>query len=236
MDTIVKLLCLSAIVATSACATRYDQSGAPIAMFDLTIDAETARVIAPSLNASRATSSETRARPNNPVRAITLVAHVLAQDGSDANQMANGLIPLLFYASDAACDDYFAMLNSSRNVTVTALDLASIASMGTASVAGDANEWAGASGAFGAARRSMENNLLSQTQVPLLYAAVRQARLERRAAILNIEDIGSMSGQERLQRVATEFGDYHAMCGVGFGIQQVSRMIAQNSEEPDLGQ
>jgi hypothetical protein len=233
MKTIFQLLCLFAFIATSACATRYDQSGAPIAMFDLTIDAETAQVIAPSLNPSRAAPGNTHARANNPVRAITLVAHVLADEGTDADRRANGLIPLLFYASDAACDDYFAVLNSSRNVTVTAFDLASIASMGTAAVAGDANEWAGASGAFGAARRSLENNLLSQTQVPLLYAAVRQARVERRAAIMNIEGMASMSGQQRLQRVAAEFGDYHAMCGVGFGIQQVSRMISQSSEEPD---
>lgn len=241
MKNIVILAALSAAL-LAACSTR-DQSGVLIAAHDLVFDAETARSFAPGLNHARpeqrsggstAGQRQGRSHQNNAVRATTLIAFALNDATSGSDDRAENLIPLLFYVSDAACDDYFTVLQSSRNGVVTALDLASIFSAGSAAVAGanNANEWAGASGAFGASRRALELNLLSNMQLPVIYYAVRSARVERRNTILAALEEEGLSGKPALRFVVAEMADYHAMCGVSFGSQQVAQYVRSTNPEP----
>ncbi|WP_273144260.1 hypothetical protein [Oceanicaulis alexandrii] len=180
-----------------------------------------------TLSAETARSLQINHTGDEPLEASAVLAARASAPRNDRLDRATAM--LLISESDRQCDEYFASITTTANTTRASL---SLVALGTSTAAGlsapqrSANLLAGISTFFTGAQSTLEDTILESQSTRTLQSAVRSRRTEMRTELS--QRILASDGEGALTLISGHIQDYHARCGLAYGLDAVSEVVTES--------
>ncbi|WP_421861361.1 hypothetical protein [Oceanicaulis sp.] len=180
-----------------------------------------------TLSAETARSLQINYIGSEPLEASAVLAARASAPRDDRLDRTTAM--LLIAESDRQCDEYFASITTTANTTRASL---SLVALGTSTAAGlsapqrSANLLAGISTFFTGAQSTLEETILESQSTRTLQSAVRSRRTELRTELS--QRILASDGAGALTLISGHIQDYHARCGLAYGLDAVSEVVTES--------